>query len=129
MVDIISTISLSHSAISLRNDEIIEIVIKKDSHVDEQECREIMSALSKIVEQKKYPLLHVVGNYVTMDKEAREFSSSEEGLRFSKAEAFVINSLPHKILANFYMKVNKPSVPTKFFGTKQEAVSWLLKYV
>lgn len=129
MVDKNCKIELNHSEISLRADGIVEIQVYENAEIGEKECREIMDAYERMLEPRKYPLLHVVGNYVTMDKEAREFSSSEEGLRFSKAEAFVINSLPHKILANFYMKMNKPTVPTKFFGTQQEAVAWLLKFI
>lgn len=129
MVDKVNTVKLSHSEVCLRSDGIVEINVKENSDIGEKECRELMDAYNEILENRKYPLLHVVGNYVTMDKEAREFSSSEEGLQFSKAEAFVINSLPHKIIANFYMRVNNPSVPTKFFSTKQEAVAWLLKIV
>ena len=129
MVDKSHKIELEHSEVFLRADGIVEIHVHENADIGEKECKDIMKAYEQILEPKRYPLLHMVGNYVTMDKEAREFSSSEEGLRFSKAEAFVINSLPHKILANFYMKVNKPSVPTKFFGTKQEAVAWLLKFV
>ena len=95
----------------------------------EKECREIMDAYEVLLEKKKYPLLHIVKDFVTVDQEAREFAASEEGLRFSKVEAYVINSLAHKILANFYMKVNRPSVPTRFFRTKKEAVEWLSKYL
>lgn len=129
MVDKLNTVSLLHSDVSLRIDGIVEIDVKENSEIGEKECRELTVAYKQILELKKYPLLHIVGNYVTMDKEAREYASSEEGLQFSIAEAFVINSLPHKILANFYMKVQKPSVPTKFFRSKQEAIDWLLKYV
>tara|TARA_B100002051_G_C16436312_1_gene486713 strand:- start:163 stop:552 length:390 start_codon:yes stop_codon:yes gene_type:complete len=129
LIDKNCKIKLNHSEIFLRADGIVEIHVHENADIGEKECIDIMNAYEQILEPKKYPLLHLVGNYVTMDKEAREFSSSEEGLRFSKAEAFVINSLPHKILANFYMKMNKPTVPTKFFGTKQEAVAWLKKFL
>lgn len=129
MVDKKRKIRLSHSEVFLREDGIVQINVKENVEIGEKQCRELISVYENILENKKYPLLHMVGNYVTMDKEAREFSSSEEGLKFSKAEAYVIHSLPHKILANFYVKVNKPLVPTKFFGTKQEAVAWLLKFI
>lgn len=129
MVDKTHKIELKHSTVFLRADGIVEIQVRENADISEKECVEIKNAYEEILEPKKYPLLHVVGNYVTFDKSAREYSSSEDGLKFSLAEAYVINSLPHKILANFYIRVNKPSVPTKFFGTKQEAVAWLLKYV
>jgi hypothetical protein len=45
------------------------------------------------------------------------------------ADAFVIYSLPQKLVGNFYLKVNKPPVPTRFFKTPEEAIRWLRKFV
>lgn len=120
---------MSHSEIFLRNDGIVEILIKESSVIGREECIEITDSYETILESQRFPLLHIIEDYVTIDKEAREYAASEEGLRYSKVEAFVINSLAHKILANFYMKVNKPSVPTKFFRSREEAEDWLSKYL
>lgn len=48
---------------------------------------------------------------------------------YSKADAFVLNSIAQKILANFYVKINKPERPTKFFNNSEEALIWLKKYI
>ncbi|MGE0560760.1 MAG: hypothetical protein AB7O47_03005 [Flavobacteriales bacterium] len=66
---------------------------------------------------------------MNVTKEAREFSASVDGLKYSSAEAYVFNSLPHRIIGNFYLKFNKPSVPTKFFNTKEEAEVWLKTFL
>lgn len=47
----------------------------------------------------------------------------------SKADAFVIKSMAQKILANFYIKINKPERPTKFFNSKEDAIDWLKQYL
>ena len=107
----------------------MEILFKESSQIGYEECLDIMDAYKKILEEKKYPLLHVAQEYVIFNKDAREFSVTKEGVLYSKAEAYVINSLAHKILANFYMKVNQPPVPTKFFRDKDEAVEWLKEYL
>ncbi len=129
MVDEILKIDVGHSSIELRSDGIVEVILKKSSLIDLQECRDVMNAYEQLLEKKKYPLLHVVEDYVQVTNDARNFGSSEEGLRFSAAEAFVINSLAHKLLANFYLRVNKPSVPTKFFSNKADAEFWLRKFL
>ena len=129
MVDSINKIELSHSEVILREDGILQIVVKDNVDVGIEECIELTNAFQALIGKKKVPLLHVVGNYVNMDKEAREYSASEAGLRYSIAEAFVINSLPNKIIANFYMRINKPSVPTKFFGSIREAEEWLKNFL
>jgi len=42
------------------------------------------------------------------------------------ADAFVIKSLSQKIVANLMIKINKPSVPTRFFDKIEDAEKWLL---
>lgn len=122
-------INLIHSDIIIREDGIVEIVFKKSSNIGVVECKEMIETYRANLEPKKYPLLHVIEDFVNIEKSAREFSATEEGLSFSKAEAYVMNSLAHKLLANFYMKVDKPSVPTKFFTNKTEAEDWLVNYL
>lgn len=55
--------------------------------------------------------------------------SENENNPYSKADAFVLNSIAQKILANFYVKINKPERPTKFFNNLDEALIWLKKYI
>lgn len=129
MVEILKNISLSHSEISLRKDGIVEITFKEGTQIGLSECEELIASYAKILEPKKYPLLHIVENYVILTKEAREFSVTDNGLRFSIAEAYVIHSLAHKLVINFYLKVNKPAVPTKFFGKKEDAEEWLFQFM
>jgi len=105
------------------------VFFKENIQIGLPECLELIDTYEKILEKKRYPLLHIVSDYVVFTKETREFSASEEGLRFSKAEAYVLNSLPHKIIANFYLRVNKPPVPTKFFGSIKEAEEWLKNFL
>ncbi len=128
MVDKKNTIQLDFASVFLRKDGIVETVISNNTVIDKAQCVDLLSAYSQILANKKYPLLLLVGDFATATKEAREFSASKAGLKYSKVEAYVFNSLPHRILANFYVKINKPPVPTKFFKTKQEAVAWLLKF-
>lgn len=63
---------------------------------------------------------------VDIDPEVREWASAPNGNKNTIADALVINSLAHKILANFYMKMNKPVKPTKIFTSQKKAVDWLL---
>lgn len=122
-------IKLKHSTIQLREDGILEVEFADDLVLDAMKCDELITNYSSLLGDKKVPILHIFGKYTEATKEAREFSASPRGLKHSLVEAYVLSSLPHKLLLNFYIKFNKPKVPTKFFGTKQEAVAWLLKFI
>ena len=120
---------LGHSKIVMRTDGILQVDFADELLLDVPQCKELLGFYSEIIEGRKVPILHVLGRYMNVTKEARDFGASKEGLKYSLVEAYVIDSLAHKILANFYMKFNKPPVPTQFFKAKEEAELWLLTFV
>lgn len=122
-------IRLKHSEIFLRNDGIVHIQFCENCEINWRECEEITFACDQLLEKKKYPILHLSGKYVVLTREAREYSAGENGIKYSAAEAFVFTSLAHKIVANFYIKMNKPRVPTRFFTNEEEAVAWLSTFL
>jgi Zn-dependent peptidase ImmA (M78 family) len=122
-------VDLGHSVIQFRDDGIVQVDFADELLLDVAECKELLSTYNEVLSNKKVPILHVLGKYMNVTKEARDYSATEEGLKFSLAEAYVLKSLAHKILANFYIKFNKPKVPTQFFTTEEDATVWLLTFV
>ena len=129
MIGIKKHIKLSSCSILFREDGIVEVVFKHQLLLEIEDCYQIMDTYKEYLENKKVPILHIIGNYMNVTKESREFGASPEGLKYSSAEAYVFDSLPHRIIGNFYLKFNKPSVPTKFFKTKPEAEVWLKTFL
>lgn len=60
-----------------------------------------------------------------LDPEAREWGASRptEGAT-SISDAIVITSVAHRMIANFYLKINRPKKPTKFFRDLESAIAW-----
>jgi hypothetical protein len=77
----------------------------------------------------KAPVLFIANEFSLPSKESREYLAKKESLPYSLADAYVINSFPQKIAANFYLKVNKPARPTKMFNNKEDALIWLKTYM
>jgi len=124
----INKIDLKHSVIILRDDGIIELYAN-DHHVYTiEDVKENVKAFGELTGNKKAPVLIIGGSFSSLDDQTREFMATEESLKYSKAEAFLITSLAQKILINFYIKFNKPLVPTLVFTDKDEAIKWLLRY-
>jgi hypothetical protein len=42
--------------------------------------------------------------------------------------AFISDSLAKKLLANFFISINKDKVPMKFFKNEKEAIVWLSQF-
>lgn len=113
------------SKVYAKEDEILMIEIKEDAHFKLEDFMELKQAALKLGNGKRYYNLIKVGAHTIPDKEAREASCSIEGSYYKKADAFVISTLSQKIIARLMMKLNKPAVPTQFFYSEKEALTWL----
>lgn len=68
------------------------------------------------------------GDIVTTP-EMRQVSASAQYNSHFIAVALVSPSVAMKILGNFYMRINKPVVPTRFFSQHEPAEAWLLEQI
>lgn len=68
------------------------------------------------------------GDIVTTP-EMRQVSASAEYNSHFIAVALVSPSVAMKILGNFYMRINRPVVPTRFFSQHDPAEAWLLQQI
>ncbi len=124
----VNKIDLTHSVIILRDDGILELYAN-DHHVYTiEDVKENVKVFGELTGNKKAPVLIIGGSFSSLDDQTREFMATEESLKYSKAEAFLITSLAQKILINFYIKFNKPLVPTLVFTNKEDAIEWLIRY-
>jgi len=65
-------------------------------------------------------------NVQIVTKEARDYMNDPEGgLKGILGGAFLSNNLVTTLFINLYLKINKPSIPAKFFTKKDEAIHWL----
>ena len=110
----------------LTSDKIIEV--KWNSIIDEIETRHLIE-LKNIIQElgagEKMLIYIDTYNFMAITPEARQYASSPEASEFTLANAVLIDSLGKKLLFNFFMKISKPTVPTKGFNSKEEAIKWL----
>lgn len=77
---------------------------------------------------KEFPLLIYSNKVKHMTKEARDYLASEEGCQKIKSCAIITNSIVTRVIANFFLHINKPLVPSKLFTDEKSAKQWLSKY-
>ena len=122
---IIETVQLSHTKIELRDDGIIQFFHKDNFQFTMREIKEMEEIVLRITKGITHKSLIVAGAFSNVDLEVMKHLSSTEGALVSLADAFVIHSLSQKLLTNFYLKINKPVLPTKIFNKINEAEEWL----
>jgi len=73
--------------------------------------------------------LHVVDahNSFTVTREARDYIAHEINQYF-RAAAVISNSLPLRLLVNFFNTFYRSGLPLKMFSNQMEALKWLRKF-
>ncbi len=118
------SIDLGFATVTLIEPNIINTNIKIKDAVTLAQAKLMLDAYIKIGDGKKIPHLFTTSKFVIMEKEVMEFISNEAN-KYGKADAFVIQSLPQKLIGNFYLKFHKPKIPSKLFTSKEKALKWL----
>ena len=96
----------------------------KETSVDD--IKQMADAMFRLGKGQLIPALLFIDSDSDIDPEARIYAASEEALKYTKANAIVINSVLNRMAANFYIRFSKPVRPTKMFNSEANAVLWLL---
>jgi hypothetical protein len=91
-------------------------------------AKELVQERLKISGNLDYPLYIDVRGIISVDTEARNFLSGEEGTKNAIAAAIHVDNPMSKFFANLFLTVNKPQRPTKLFTKKEAAIRWLKKF-
>ena len=104
---------------------IIENIINDYCTLERENVLEIKEVNKKLSKGKPYAVLVDSGMYTTISTEARELLASKEFAEITIAKALLVRSLGHRIVGQFYIRINKPFIPTKIFSDREEAIKWL----
>lgn len=88
-------------------------------------AKEIVASRIAFMEGNDMPILILNQGIIKMDKDARDYLASAEGIKGLKCAAILINSNFISITVNFFLKVTKPKLLVKTFTDKEEALNWL----
>jgi hypothetical protein len=91
-------------------------------------AKSIVESRLKFTNNEEMPALVYNQGVVSMDKLARDFLSSIDGVKGLKAGAIILDSPFTSLLSNFFIKVNKPKIPARTFTSKAAALKWLEQF-
>jgi len=76
--------------------------------------------------KKHFLMLDMKGIHVNFGPEVRAMKANDAYLQaYRIGEAFLIDSLPMRLMANVFIAVNKPKVPTRYFQDEASAMRWI----
>ena len=107
----------------LRNDLIVQIQIKAGFFFDEPDVLLVLEGIRTVSKGKKFPILAIYSTNIGFSNKAKNIIAAHQ---LTTADALVtLDNWPIRVLANFYIKVNKPIRPTRIFGDSESAIKWL----
>ncbi len=83
---------------------------------------------AKLAGGVRRPFLIDMNKVKSMSREAREYYAGPEPQKIITAVGILTNSSVGKAVANFFLLLTKPSVPTRMFTDFEEAKAWLLQH-
>ncbi|MGG9964087.1 hypothetical protein [Ferruginibacter sp. SUN106] len=98
-------------------------------HISLPIAKEIVRARMAFTQGQQWPVMIIGHEIVSISKPAREYLASPEATQGLIATAIVVQSEFHRIIGNFFISVNKTSMPVKIFSNVQKAEKWLAQFI
>lgn len=121
-------ITFDNFSLELHDNEYYEVTVFDDKEFKVEDLKKLVD-FQKTLGELRLPVLVICSESALTDSDLLRTLSKNANNPFSKADAFVIKSMAQKILANFYLKINSPERPTKFFNNREEAYNWIKEYL
>lgn len=100
--------------------------VKQDQVVDVAEIKEMLGDVQEFMGNVKHYAVVDFGGNLSSSTEARQIYADAEYIqKYRIADAFLVKSLPVRLIANFFINITKPKVNTKLFVDEAAAVNWL----
>lgn len=115
-------------SVELRNSQYFYVEIKNDVEFEVEDLKQLVAFQKELGSGKAFPVLIHPAPSATTNSDLIKYMSKKDSLPYTVADAFILNSVPQKILAKLYVRFAPPERPINFFIKEEEALKWLSKY-
>ena len=114
-------VELSFAKLSYENSLLINDIFL-DTNIDLEKARVFVDNINETVQKDVFVSITKAHPNTKFTREARDYLACKPNNIY--AAAIVTLNMTHKIIGNFFMKINKPQYPIRFFDTFESAVTW-----
>lgn len=107
------------------SDGVLKAKYKPGTYIDVGIAKQIVEERNEVVKNKSMPVIIYDEGIMNITTEARNYLASKEANKHLKAGAIINKSAITSVLGNFFINMNKPSLPAKLFRTEEQAIKWL----
>jgi len=111
-----------------KEDGILLIRYTEETEVDLTKAEIVIDSVHKILKDGKTPygFTDATAKRIHITPAARKAYRDNPSMRLNKKHAILVKGLSNRILANAFIKYDKPIVDSKIFNDFQDAETWLL---
>jgi hypothetical protein len=107
---------------------IMHVVYRKDTIITLEVAMKSVASRLEITDDVSFPMYIDSTDIKYFHKDAREYLSKGDAMKYVKAGAFLIKGKVQKILTNYFLFFYNPPVPCKMFTNREEAIEWLEQF-
>jgi hypothetical protein len=89
------------------------------------DARKNTAAFAALTAGGKHPLVVDMRTNFALEPGVREHYASPEAVAWCSAIALLIRSTAGRVIGNFFLALQSPSVPTRLFADEAEALTWV----
>jgi hypothetical protein len=124
----IKEIRTSNELLTLDNEGVVHLKFPEKTTHDINSIKEHLASVEELDDDGNGVLLLVhFSNLVGMDKASRKFVNTKKMVVAHKACAMYVTSPLAKLIANFFLGINRPNFVISSFTDEDSAKQWLLK--
>jgi hypothetical protein len=110
-------------------DGVCRTKVKQAAVIELNDAIENSKTVIELSAGELYPLLVDLREINSIDKEARDHFSMKGRKPGVLAIAMLVKSPVSSIIGNFFLGLNKPTVPTHLFTSEAKALQWLEEFI
>lgn len=107
------------------SENILFVKIKEGSEITIESVKEEYDSQNKMVGDDEYVVLIDGALNFIIPLDARKYMANHHTPNWKATAIVTNNNLSTHLIANFYLRTNKPIVPTKLFKYEEGAIIWL----
>jgi hypothetical protein len=107
------------------DNDVLFVKMKAGIEFDEATLEGLFIASNQLVEFKKRHVIVDTRKSFNSSPEVRNLYATDKYINYRYSDSFIVNSLPMRLLVNFYISFHKPKIPTKMFNNEKKAIEWI----
>jgi hypothetical protein len=106
-------------------DNILYANYKAGLRITLEDAKRFVLQRLEFLKGEEYPIIVLDEGIVSMDKAAREYVVSMEGVQGITSAAFIENTFHSKMLVDFILRISNPRIQLMAFANIDDAIEWV----